>query len=353
VKKNRGTALAVTAGTAAIAGGIYMQEQRERRDKELQKVDPNYGKTPSPQKSIIDFGSGNIGFSGGGMIPVAKAFAGGGKIDSIFSGLVGRNSGTTVSGAGPDTQFFPIEDGGGAVLQRGESVLQVGAREKIIKERGFDPLAYNTGANANNPKFVNNIQMAAGGGIIGKGFKSPSIQMGSPNIRMPNIGGFNSRITNRQSGSNINIRGSRPLMNSFASKSYSGSSGSGFNNTLNYSGMSGSSGSKNFMMNQSSPMKMGKNTTSFTQNIFSASAPSSNISYSPVNISTQINPSQRKPVSPGPPVANNARSSFIELPPIVKQATQQGPSGSGTKTPPFMAPDSTMASINASIYGIV
>ena len=62
-----------------------------------------------------------------------------------FSGLVGHGSGTTVSGAGPDTQFFPVEGGGGAVLQRGESVLQVGARERIMNERGFDPLSYNTG----------------------------------------------------------------------------------------------------------------------------------------------------------------------------------------------------------------
>ena len=68
---------------------------------------------------------------------------------NVFSGLVGRGSGTT-GGAGPDTQFFPVEGGGGAVLQRGESVLQVGARERIMNERGFDPLSYNTGPNANN-----------------------------------------------------------------------------------------------------------------------------------------------------------------------------------------------------------
>lgn len=342
VKSNPKTALAVTAGTAAVGAGIYMQSQREQRDKELQKADPNYGKTPSPQKSIIDFGSmGGMQFRGGGMIPVAKAFSGGGERGSLTpyvgDGFVTDNTGVTVTGAGADTQA--------TVLQPGEIVFS----KPAVDYWGADKLlAMNKmGGGTNVPKFVNNIQMAAGGGMIGKGFKSPSIQMGSPNIRMPNIGGFNSRITNRQLGSNINIRGSKPLMNSFASKSYSGS---GFNNTLNYSGMSGSSGSKNFMMNQSSPMKMGKNTTSFTQNIFSASAPSSNISYSPVNISTQINPSQRKPVFPGPPVANNARSSFIELPPIVQQATQQAVSAGGTKIPPFM---SSSGYDNGLFYGIV
>lgn len=345
VKSNPRTALALAAGTAAVGAGIYMQSQREQRDKELQKSDPNYGKTPSPQKSIIDFGSmGGMQFRGGGMIPVAKAFSGGGERDSLTpyvgDGFVTDNTGVTVTGAGADTQA--------TVLQPGEIVFS----KPAVDYWGADKLlAMNKmGGGTNIPKFVNNLQMAAGGGMIGKGLKTPSIQMGSPNIRMPNIGGFNSRITNRQVGSNINIRGSKPFMNSFASKSYSGS---GFNNTLNYSRMSGSSGSKNFMMNQSSPMKMGKNTTSFTQNIFSASAPSSNISYSPVNISTQINPSQRKPVSPGPPVANNARSSFIELPPIVQQATQQAISTGGTKVPQFMPPDTLTATINASIYGIV
>ena len=163
---------------------------------------------------------------------------------------------------------------------------------------------------------------------------------------MPNIGGFSPRVSNRQTGSNINIRGSKST-----SKGYSGRS-SVSNNIQNYYRMPGLSSGNNLIMNQNSPAKLGRNSSSFTQNIFSAPSPSSNISYSPVNISTQITSSQRRPVSPGPPVANNARSSFIELPPIVQQAAQQVASAGGTKIPPFMAPDSTTAVINASIYGI-
>jgi hypothetical protein len=328
VKSNPRTALALAAGTAAIGGGIYMQSQREQRDKELQKSDPNYGKTPSPTKSIIDFGSmGGMQFRGGGLVPL-PAFDNGGYVDT--------DTGVSVSGAGADTQA--------TVLQPGEVVFS----KKAVDYWGADKLLTmnKMGGGTNIPKFVNNLQMAAGGGMIGKGFKSPSIQMGSPNIKMPSIGGFSPRINNRQTGSNINIRGSRS-----AAKGYSGRS-SASNNIQNYFRMPGSSSGKNMIMNQSSPMKMGTNTSSFTQNVFSASSPSSNISYSPVNISTQINPSQRRSVSPGPPVANNGKSSFIELPPIVQQATQQVASGGGTKIPPFMSPDSTMAAINASIYGI-
>jgi GH24 family phage-related lysozyme (muramidase) len=87
---------------------------------------------------------------------------------NIFSGVVNKDTGETVSGAGPDTQFLPIEDGGGAVLQRGESVLQVGARERMIKQAGVDPLAFNIGSNANKPRKINADTLASSyGGFIG------------------------------------------------------------------------------------------------------------------------------------------------------------------------------------------
>jgi GH24 family phage-related lysozyme (muramidase) len=86
---------------------------------------------------------------------------------NIFSGLVDKDTGETVSGAGPDTQFLPVEDGGGAVLQRGEVVLQKGARERMIKQAGVDPLTYNIGSNANKPRKINADTLASSGGLIG------------------------------------------------------------------------------------------------------------------------------------------------------------------------------------------
>lgn len=163
VKSNPKTALALAAGTAAVGAGIYMQSQREERDKELQQVDPNYGKQPGPMKSILDFGSmGGIGFRGGGMIPVAKAFTGGGERDSLTpyvgDGFVTENTGVSVTGAGADTQA--------TVLQPGEVVFS----KPAVDYWGADRLlAMNKiGGGTNIPKFVNNIQMAAGGGMIGK-----------------------------------------------------------------------------------------------------------------------------------------------------------------------------------------
>ena len=106
------------------------------------------------------------GVNTGGIIrPLVEGVNNGG---TIFDGIVNRDTGTTVSGAGPDTQFLPVEDGGGAVLQRGEVVLQKGARERMIKEQGVDPLSYNIGSNANKPRNISsNVLGRAYGGLIG------------------------------------------------------------------------------------------------------------------------------------------------------------------------------------------
>ncbi len=87
----------------------------------------------------------------------------------IFSGLVTEKDGKKVSGFGKDTQAFPIAGSKTvAILAGGESVLQPGVREEIIKEKGFDVLAYNKGSNANNPQKINaNVSLMNTGGIVG------------------------------------------------------------------------------------------------------------------------------------------------------------------------------------------
>jgi hypothetical protein len=107
----------------------------------------------------------------GEMVPATpygllQGISTGGK---VFSGQVTNKDGKQVSGAGKDTQAFPIMGGGIAVLQPGETVLKPGAREDIIKERGFDVLSYNRGPNANNPQNLNsnNITLMNTGGVVG------------------------------------------------------------------------------------------------------------------------------------------------------------------------------------------
>ena len=54
-----------------------------------------------------------------------------------------------------------------AKLTAGESVLQVGARERQIQSTGIDPLAFNVGPNANKPTFKGGLPGFAGGGEFG------------------------------------------------------------------------------------------------------------------------------------------------------------------------------------------
>jgi predicted chitinase len=96
---------------------------------------------------------------------VTKYNAGG----KIFDGLVTTNDGIKISGAGKDTQMFPVAGGGAAVLQPGELVLQPKAVNKLLK-LGIDPLALNEGPGANKPKKLNssNISLMNTGGVIGE-----------------------------------------------------------------------------------------------------------------------------------------------------------------------------------------
>jgi hypothetical protein len=162
-KSNPLIAAGVIAGTATL--GAEMQRQNEEKkqienEASRRKVQPEVVKDElekSKRSPFAIFGQG-----------MSNLYSSGGNIDSIFSGIVDGNSGIGVDGAGQDTQFFPIEGGGGAVLQKGESVLQVGARERMIMDTGVDPLSYNVGPNANKPKTITNkIIGKAFGGLVG------------------------------------------------------------------------------------------------------------------------------------------------------------------------------------------
>ena len=160
---------AVIGAVLSGIGGYVSSRQNENRRSELDAADDDSVVTPAEMRGQGQTPGGSQLMQESILQRGIMAFSGGGN---IFSGLVGRGSGTTVSGAGPDTQFFPVEGGGGAVLQRGESVLQVGARERIMNERGFDPLSYNTGPNANRPRRLKSISRMFGmnmGGVVGQG----------------------------------------------------------------------------------------------------------------------------------------------------------------------------------------
>lgn len=96
----------------------------------------------------------------------------------IFSGLVDKNTGTKISGAGQDTQYLPNVAGGGVAVSPGELVLTPEQQSKIAADTGVHPASYVP----NGTKFVDvsKIQTAANGGKI-EAFKGGGIIGGIQN----------------------------------------------------------------------------------------------------------------------------------------------------------------------------
>ena len=118
-----------------------------------------------------------FGFTGGGMVlpdvnvPKMNAnvslFSGGGRVtggslnvnDIRFEGggTVTNNSGVNITGAGPDTQLIAAKPG--EIVMSTEAVNHWGASTLLGMNKA--------GGGTNVPKMANNIQMAAGGGMVG------------------------------------------------------------------------------------------------------------------------------------------------------------------------------------------
>ena len=83
---------------------------------------------------------------------------GGGFLGGLLGGNKKSKKDNRMASMGTDT--VP------AMLTPGESVLQVGARERMMSMVGIDPLSFNIGPNANKPKVTKGVTYAAGGGKI-------------------------------------------------------------------------------------------------------------------------------------------------------------------------------------------
>jgi GH24 family phage-related lysozyme (muramidase) len=416
VKGNPKTAALLAAGTAAVGAGIYMQSQRDQRDKELQQVDPNYGKKPSPMKSVIDFGTmGGMQFKGGGLVPI-PAFDNGGYVD--------EDTGVTVTGAGSDTQA--------TVLQPGEVVFS----KKAVDYWGADRLlAMNKmGGGTNIPKFVNNVQMASGGGMIGKASQHlkhdealSSLSRGMNDFIKP---GGKSVLSNINWGSikpetqlhsymdsvgqptigwgstfyDSILKGKKPVRmgDSITKKQADGILNTNLGNLANiysqkiplWKKMSENQKAGVLTIGYNAPYgpigaypKLTKALMSGDMNAAAANVQRGGPSSARIAIEKQLllsgtkdlnkNQEVSNPVakpqqpnvfekvktnvmnwfSPKPktnigPLSSSNQSNIIELPPIIQQASQQVASSGGTKVPQFMPPDSSTAIMNASIYGI-
>lgn len=172
----------IAAATAAGVGAYAMVQKNEAYRDELKKTEPSIvtpketketGKTPGipqlQQEQVFQRGLGGM-FNGGGLVR-RKSFFGGGKVQKELDinqiafaegGGVDDSSGVRIKGAGPDTQLIAAAPG--EVVMSKKAVDKYGANF-------FLDLNKKAGG-TNIPKIANNIQLAAGGGLIKRTIKS-------------------------------------------------------------------------------------------------------------------------------------------------------------------------------------
>jgi len=184
-----------TAAVVATVGGItkikesermkpLTQKSQEEIDKTLQsKESPWYQKlgagfaeqslnAPGGPKNPIGLPTPSAMYNGGGLIG-KRSFFGGGLVDREIDvndiafeggGGISNDSGVKITGAGPDTQLIAAQPG------------EVMMSKKAVDKHGANFfLNLNKKAGGTNiPKIANNIQLAAGGGMIGKPSQSTS-----------------------------------------------------------------------------------------------------------------------------------------------------------------------------------
>jgi hypothetical protein len=324
-----------------------------------------------------------------------KKFSTGGQ---IFSGLVTEKDGIKVSGAGKDTQAFPVMGGGTAVLQPGEVVLNK-AGVKNALSIGIDPLKLNTGPNANKPvNITGGIKAMKSGGIIGGMNRMPTMK--KPSMNLNSISNISNKSTNVNVNNNMSMKNSRP-MNSSSSYRPIRQSTPMMNNyssmgtrpirqstpmMSNYSSMRSSPTRQSTPMasnyssttprSMSSGISMTRPFTPQTRTYESASPYSRKpeqtsyfSSYDKIARSTStvyqtsnnFQPIRSTPTLTAPaPLTRRSKSEPIILPPITQNANMVGSSatGSGTQIPSFGAtcPSSSAAAarkILCDTYGII
>ena len=160
------------AGAVAGAGVLTYELLKPKTNERISAPAPQSGSTP--------------GFFNGGMVkginfmlPEEKHIS---QIGFAEGGHIDEDTGMRITGAGPDTQLI--------AAQPGEIVISKAAVDKYGADTflRFNKMAGST----NQPKFVNNIQLAKDGGIVGgmiNGLRAGGMNVinGMKNISFPNL----------------------------------------------------------------------------------------------------------------------------------------------------------------------
>jgi hypothetical protein len=166
----------IAGATAAGVAGSYLESELRKNDEILLqrriKESEEKGKPLSKEqieKIRLENLQKRIGDVTGSNNPSNPGLAGGGLIDS--------NTGVRIAGAGPDTQLTALQPG--EVVMNRSAVKAVGADTLLALNARYG------GANANKPKYSNNIRTAFNGGIISSplvGFSQGGQVGGSPKL---------------------------------------------------------------------------------------------------------------------------------------------------------------------------
>ena len=346
------TALAVGTGIGAYASTQQVKGTRDENKKTDKTIvtpeeTAKTGKGPGINQLMLEQNQsrGFNMFRGGGVIPQRRStpirdigFASGGSITG--------DTGVRVSGAGKDTQLIAAQPG-----------------EVVISKPAVDRFGANfflglnkAGGGTNIPKMNNNIQLAAGGGMVGSSsdISYPPLEP-SKRLKMPNMqnystssgGNYNKTFSdNRLEKSKTNSKGASPKSN--WKSSYNKNANSIINNRSEGNGTK-KGGEFNPQKTQLSMPKLMNNSIALVKN-------NPNIAYNfqnrNVNISSNIKPNKYIPEPP-----SNNRGKMITLPPIKSQSTGSGGGqtivSSDRKVPEFTAyRNSAHRKNNIEIYGI-
>ncbi len=382
----------VLAATAAAGVGAYVISQKnESYREELKKTQPSIvtpketketGKTPGvpqlQQEQVLQRGLGGA-FKGGGIVPrIRKSFFGGGLIqreidarDIAFEGGGGisDDTGVRIKGAGVDTQLIAARPG--EVVMSKEAVDKYGANFFLDLNK--------KGGGTGVPRMVNNIQLAAGGGLIKRTIKSyqGGGMIGALGRVLPGTGsvmaprGMNLGYQNKFLGMNVGGVKNLPLNQTYspsAVKRYNTSPtapsslvkfGTGPLAERHISIPKSSSGKGSFAIPPSSVSR-----PSFKQNLQTIRGAAKrqeqmmrelgvepdgyvNLRGQPLN----LGPQSRSIAPPGPPVIYT-KTTYTVLPPI-KAPTKTPAIARGSKIPEFSVSSvNDTRSKNASILGI-
>ena len=176
----------ITAGLLAAGGttlvlALLDQQQVEKQREIVGGVKPEPGAKPNTTQLYTEGSRGMFQFSNGGIVPrtpsfntggiiprtstiPVNAFDGGGlqtmnvgRLGFSGGGAITRDTGLDITGAGPDTQLIAAKPG--EIVLPTETVNKYGSKffMDLIRASG----------KSGNPRFVNNIQLARDGGIVG------------------------------------------------------------------------------------------------------------------------------------------------------------------------------------------